>query len=82
MIDLNSLNLYKEKISSYVDKNALDISTKSNILGMFKIKNYTRNGITKRGNVKIDEKGIATTFTNRTDYVVTNLNVLDLKLPF
>ena len=49
---------------------------------MFKIKNYTGNGITKHGNVKIDEKGIATTFTYRTDYVVTNINVKDLKLPF
>ena len=47
MIDLNSLTLYKEKISSYVDENALNISTTSNILGMFKIKNYTGNGITK-----------------------------------
>ena len=82
MIDLNSLNLYKEKISSYVEQNALDISTTSNILGMFKIKNYTGNGITKHGNVKIDEKGIATTFTNRTDYVVTNIDVTDLKVPF
>ena len=82
MLDLNSLTLYKEKIRSYVDENALDISTTSNILGMFKIKNYTGNGITKNGNVKIDEKGIATTFTNRTDYVVTNINVKDLKLPF
>ena len=82
MIDLNSLTLYKNKISSYVEQNALDISTTSNILGMFKIKNYTGNGITKRGNVKIDKNGIATTFTNRTDYVVTNINVKDLKLPF
>ena len=49
---------------------------------MFKIKNYTGNGITKHGNVKIDEKGIATNFINTTDYVVTNLNILDLKLPF
>ena len=82
MIDLNSLSLYKEKISSYVNENALDISTTSNILGMFKIKNYTGKGITKNGNVKIDEKGIATTFTNRTDYVVTNIDVTDLKVPF
>ena len=82
MIDLNSLTLYKNKISSYVEQNALDISTTSNILGMFKIKNYTGKGITKNGNVKIDEKGIATNFINKTDYVVTNLNVLDLKLPF
>ena len=82
MIDLNSLTLYKNKISSYVDENALDISTTSNILGMFKIKNYTGKGITKHGNVKIDEKGIATTFTNQTDYVVTNIDVTDLKVPF
>ena len=82
MIDLNSLTLYKEKISSYVDNDILDMSTKSNILSMFKIKNYTGNGITKNGNVKIDEKGVATNFINKTDYVVTNINVTDLKLPF
>ena len=82
MIDLNALTVYKEKISSYVDNDILDISTKSNILSMFKIKNYTGNGITKNGNVKIDEKGIATIFTNQTDYVVTNIDVTDLKLPF
>ena len=74
--------LYTKKISSYVDENALDISTKSNILSLFKIKKYTGKGISKHGNVKIDEKSIATTFINRTDYVVTNLNILDLKLPF
>ena len=82
MIDLNALTLYKEKIRSYVDNDILDISTKSNILSMFKIKNYTGNGITKNGNVKIDEKGIATIFTNQTDYVVTNIDVTDLKVPF
>ena len=48
----------------------------------FKIKNYTGNGITKNGNVKIEEKGIATIFTNQTDYVVTNIDVTDLKVPF
>ena len=82
MIDLTSLALYQKKISSYIDENVLNISTTSNILNMFKIKNYTGNGITKNGNVKIDEKGIATNFINKTDYVVTNLNILDLKLPF
>ena len=82
MIDLTSLALYQKKISSFIDENVLDISTKSNILNMFKIKNYTGNGITKNGNVKIDEKGIATIFTNQTDYVVTNLDVTDLKVPF
>ena len=54
MIDLNSLTLYKNKISSYLDENVLDISTKSNILNMFKIKNYTGNGIETYGSVKID----------------------------
>ena len=82
MIDLNALTLYKEKISSYVDENVLNPSSISNILSLFKIKNYTGNGITKNGNVKIDEKGIATNFIKGTDHVVTNLDVTDLKLPF
>ena len=78
MIDLNTLTLYKNKISSYLDKNALSISTKSNILNMFKIKNYTGNGIKINGNVKIDENGIATLFTTITDYIKTNLKALDV----
>ena len=82
MIDLNSLTLYKNKINSYLDENALSISTKSNILNLFKIKNYTGKGIKINGNVKIDKDGIATTFINRTDYVVTNIDVTDLKVPF
>ena len=82
MIDLNALTTYKEKISSFIDKNVLNLSSISNILSLFKIKNYTGNGITKNGNVKIDEKGIATMFTNQTDYVVTNIDVTDLKVPF
>ena len=49
---------------------------------MFKIKNYTGNGIKINGNVKIDENGIATNFINETDYVITNLDILDVKLPF
>ena len=78
MVDLNSLTLYQKKISSYIDNNILDISTKSNILSMFKIKNYTGNGIKINGNVKIDENGIATLFTNPTDYIKTNLKALDV----
>ena len=78
MLDLNSLTLYQKKISSYIDENVLDISTKSNILNMFKIKNYTGNGIKINGNVKIDENGIATLFTNLTDYIKTNLKALDV----
>ena len=82
MIDLNALTLYKEKISSYVDENVLNPSSISNILSLFKIKNYTGNGIEPHGSVKIDENGIATNFINGTDHVVTNLDVTDLKLPF
>ena len=78
MIDLNLLTLYKKKINSYIDENVLDISTKSNILNMFKIKNYTGNGIEPHGSVKIDENGIATLFTNLTDYIKTNLKALDV----
>ena len=73
MIDLNSLTLYKKKISSYLDENALSISTKSNILNMFKIKNYTGKGIEPHGSVKIDENGIATGFRSG-NYILTGLS--------
>ena len=78
MLDLNSLTLYKEKISSYVDNDILDISTKSNILSMFKIKNYTGNGIEPHGSVKIDENSIASGFSNANNYLLTSLNCLSL----
>ena len=73
MIDLNSLTLYKNKISSYLDENALSISTKSNILNMFKIKNYTGKGIEPHGSVQIDENGIATGF-RQGNYILTGLS--------
>ena len=73
MIDLNSLTLYKNKISSYLDENALSISTKSNILNMFKFKSYTGKGIEPHGSVKIDENGIATGFRNG-NYILTGLS--------
>ena len=73
MIDLTSLTLYKEKINSYVDNDILDISTKSNILSMFKIKNYTGNGIEPHGNVQIDQNGIATGF-KQGSYILTGLS--------
>ena len=78
MIDLNSLTLYKNKISSYLDENALGISTKSNILNMFKIKNYTGKGIEPYGSVKIDENGIASGFSNTNNIILTSLNCLSL----
>ena len=73
MIDLNALTLYKEKISSYVDNDILDISTKSNILNMFKFKSYTGNGIEPHGSVQIDENGIATGFMEG-NYILTGLS--------
>ena len=73
MIDLNSLALYKKKIISYIDENVLNLSSISNILSLFKIKNYTGNGITKNGNVKIDENGIATGF-KQGSYILTGLS--------
>lgn len=73
MIDLNSLTLYKNKISSYVDNDILDISTKSNILSLFKFKSYTGNGIEPHGSVKIDENGIATGF-RQGNYILTGLS--------
>ena len=73
MIDLNSLTLYKNKISSYVDNDILDISTISNILNMFKFKRYTGKGIEPHGSVKIDENGIATGFS-RGNYILTGLS--------
>lgn len=73
MIDLNALTIYKEKINSYVDNDILDISTKSNILSLFKIKNYTGNGIEPHGSVKIDENGIATNFGSG-NYILTGLS--------
>ena len=73
MIDLTSLTLYKNKISSYVVENALTFPTQSNILSMFKIKNYTGNGIEPHGSVKIDENGIATGFREG-NYILTGLS--------
>ena len=74
MIDLNALTTYKNKISSYVDNDILDISTTSNILNMFKIKNYTGNGIRKTGSLVIDETGVASGF-NGNNYIVTSNNL-------
>ena len=49
---------------------------------MFKIKNFTGNGIKINGNVKIDKDGIANNFIINKDYIITNLNITDLQLPF
>ena len=79
MLDLNSLTLYKEKISSFVD-DQMPLPTPKDILILNDelIDNYTGNGITKNGNVKIDENGIASGFSNANNYILTSLNCLSL----
>ena len=79
MIDLNALTLYKEKISSYVD-DSMPLPSPKDILILNDelIDNYTGNGITPHGSVKIDENNIASGFSNRNNYILTNLNCLSL----
>ena len=80
MIDLNSLALYKNKISSYVDQNVLGISTKSNILSLFNFRNYTGNGLTIPSSVKINE-GVASNFSKNT-FITTSTELTSLNDDF
>ena len=79
MIDLNSLTLYKEKISSYVD-DSMPLPSPKDILILNDelIDNYTGNGIKPHGSVKIDENSIASGFSNANNYLLTSLNCLSL----
>lgn len=79
MIDLNSLTLYKNKISSFVD-DQMPLPTPKDILILNDelIDNYTGNGITPHGSVKIDENSIASGFSNANNYLLTSLNCLSL----
>ena len=79
MIDLNSLTLYKEKISSYVD-DLMPLPSPKDILILNDelIDNYTGNGITPHGSVKIDENSIASGFSNTNNIILTSLNCLSL----
>ena len=79
MIDLNSLTLYKEKISSYVD-DLMPLPSPKDVLILNDelIDNYTGNGITPHGSVKIDENNIASGFSNSNNYILTSLNCLSL----
>ena len=79
MIDLNSLTLYKNKISSYLDDSMPLPSPKDVlILNDELIDNYTGNGIKPHGSVKIDENSIASGFSNANNYILTSLNCLSL----
>ena len=79
MIDLNALALYKNKIGSYVD-DSMPLPSPKDILILNDelIDNYTGNGITKNGSVKIDENGIASGFSNANNIILTSLNCLSL----
>ena len=79
MIDLNSLTLYKNKISSYVD-DSMPLPSPKDILILNDelIDNYTGNGIKRYGSVKIDENSIASGFSNANNYILTSLNCLSL----
>ena len=79
MIDLNSLTLYKNKISSYVD-DLMPLPSPKDILILNDelIDKYTGNGITPHGSVKIDENSIASGFSNANNYILTSLNCLSL----
>lgn len=79
MIDLNSLTLYKNKISSYVD-DLMPLPSPKDVLILNDelIDNYTGNGITPYGSVKIDENSIASGFSNQNNYILTSLNCLSL----
>ena len=79
MIDLNSLTLYKNKISSYLD-DSMPLPSPKDILILNDelIDNYTGNGITRYGSVKIDENNIASGFSNANNYLLTSLNCLSL----
>ena len=79
MIDLNTLTLYKNKISSYVDDlMALPSPKDVLILNDELIDNYTGNGITPYGSVKIDQNSIASGFSNTSNIILTSLNCLSL----
>ena len=79
MIDLNSLTLYKNKISSYVD-DSMPLPSPKDILILNDelIDNYTGNGITRYGSVQIDENSIASGFSNTNNIILTSLNCLSL----
>ena len=79
MIDLNSLTLYKNKISSYID-DLMPLPSPKDVLILNDelIDNYTGNGITPYGSVKIDENSIASGFSNTSNIILTSLNCLSL----
>ena len=71
--------MFINKISSYVDDSMPLPSPKDVlILNDELIDNYTGNGITPHGSVKIDENSIASGFSNSNNFILTSLNCLSL----
>lgn len=79
-IDLDSLNSYTENLGNFISGDLMPLPSPKDILVLNDelIDNYTGNGITKRGNVKIDENGIASGFSNNSNTILTSLNCLSL----
>lgn len=79
-IDLDSLNSYTENLGSFVSDDLMPLPSPKDILALNDelIDNYTGNGITKRGSVKIDENGIASGFSNSSNTILTSLNCMSL----
>ena len=80
MIDLNSLTLYKEKISSYVD-DLMPLPSPKDILILNDelIKNYSGKGLIKRGSVTLTADGVAKGFSNTSNTIATNVTSAMLK---
>ena len=73
------LLLIKQKISSYID-DLMPLPSPKDILILNDelVDNYTGNGITPHGSVKIDENSIASGFSNTNNIILTSLNCLSL----
>ena len=79
ILDLNALEQYQKKISSYVD-DLMPLPSPKDVLILNDelIDNFSGNGIKPYGSVKIDENSIASGFSNTSNIILTSLNCLSL----
>ena len=80
MIDLNSLTLYKNKISSYVD-DLMPLPSPKDVLILNDelVDSFSGKGLIKRGSVTLTDDGIATGFSNVSNTIATNVTSAMLK---
>lgn len=80
MIDLTSLDLYKNKISSYLD-DLMPLPSPKDILILNDelIDNYSGKGLIKNGSVTLTDDGIAKGFSNASNTIATNVTSAMLK---